>query len=177
VRALTEGGQKAVSTVNTLQGKINTAAGTLGSQTSKAMYDSGIQAAQGLLKGMKSKESALYRQARRFAREIARAVKKELGIKSPSRVFRDIGKHTTDGLVIGLDAERVKRRGAVLATALEKGFSQPELDAHLSQQRAANAGATVTVQLTAQQLSEVQQGREIQLKLDAYKRAGGRVAA
>jgi len=179
VRALTEGGQQAVSTVNTLQGKINAAAGTLGTQTSRSMHQAGIDSANGLLKGMRSKESAIYRQATKMARQIVRAVRKELKSASPSKKMVAEGVNATDGIVIGLDAERVRRRGELLAKALEKGFSQPQLAAHLAESRAAaTAGAgIVTVRLTAEQVSQVQRGREIQLDLDAYRRAGGRVAS
>jgi tape measure domain-containing protein len=108
-----------------LSGKVQTASSTLGKQSGSLLYDSGVQAARGLVEGLKSQESAIARQMRDLANALVTSVKKALGIKSPSRVFADIGRNTGLGLIDGLDGTRtdVSRATARLldATTVKPG--------------------------------------------------------
>jgi len=60
---------------------------------------------------------------------MAKAIKKELGIKSPSRVFHEIGQWVTAGLVNGVDSgERDVRDAAQrMSQALTGGTGAPTL--------------------------------------------------
>lgn len=173
--ALASGGAAAVAQVNSLTSQIASTGTSLGEAMRKVYFSAGLQAAQGLVNGLKKKQRDLDRIAERLANSLVRQVKKALGIHSPSRVFRDIGKRTVEGLTIGLDDTHVKRAGANLAGSLQTGFGQPALAAYMSSSSASREDRVITVKLTAQQLSAVQRGREIQLDIDAYKGAGGRV--
>jgi hypothetical protein len=80
----------------------NTAAKKAGNTVAGQMFDVGIKAQEGLIKGLKSDKAKLEKAAKDMANTISRTVKKELGIKSPSTVFAGIGEDTGAGLVNGL---------------------------------------------------------------------------
>jgi len=57
---------------------------------------------QGLKNGLSDGESGVSKMARKVARSAYNAAKKELGIKSPSKAFAELGKYTDAGFVKGL---------------------------------------------------------------------------
>lgn len=85
---------------------------SLGSWSKKAgdyvagqMYDTGIQAQNGLIKGLESDAAKLTKAAEKLAGKLVKAVKKALGIKSPSRVFKALGVYTVQGMQQGLESQ------------------------------------------------------------------------
>lgn len=104
--ALIEGGQGAVSQVNNLVAAIGAKADELGLETSKRLYQAGVDAAQGIVDGLKAKDEELKAAATRLGEMISKAVKKALGIKSPSTVMIDNMGYVGSGLVLGLDAQQ-----------------------------------------------------------------------
>jgi hypothetical protein len=139
---------------------------------SKRYFDSGVAAAEGLVKGLEAQAANLDKAAIRLANELVKAVKKALGIKSPSRVFAGIGDATVKGLGIGLDETYVKRQGAQVASALEQGFGTPALDAYA--RAGSGGGSTVRVVLTAEQVSQVERGRALIIDIDEARSQGVR---
>lgn len=99
---LLAGGKAGVKQVNNLTGDLAEASKNLGSQASKELYQSGVNAAQGLVDGLEKKRNQISKKMREIARDIVRAIRKELDIKSPSRVMDAIGGLTGMGLVNGL---------------------------------------------------------------------------
>jgi len=92
--------------------------GGLADQISSAMYDAGITAAQSLVDGLKSKEEDLEEIARRLGHKIAKAIKDELKMKSPSKVALAIAHNFGNSLGKGLsshegDLDNISRRLAV----------------------------------------------------------------
>lgn len=177
--AIQQGGQEAINEFNALQTEINGVAGDLGQTAADSMYAAGIKAAEGLIKGLEARAGDLDKFARKLAQSLAKAVKKALGINSPSRVFQDIGKQTVMGLRIGLDETYVKRAGANLANALTTGFASPGLTASAAYSGSANGGAstTNTYQITVKADATTDQaalGRNLTKAIEAYERAGGR---
>ncbi|KRF19664.1 phage tail protein [Nocardioides sp. Soil796] len=173
--ALASGGKQALSEVNSLTKELAATGTALGTSTAKTMYGAGIEAANGLIKGLNTKAKQLDRAAVRLANVLVRAVKRALGIKSPSRVFKGLGDNVTKGLVIGLDEYRVKKAGQALSSSLQQGFGEPALQAFAT--ASAQQRSSVAVKLTSEQVSQLQRGREIQMDLNAYKAVGGRVSA
>jgi hypothetical protein len=174
-QALASGGAAAISQVNSLTSQIAATGQSLGQKMKDADFSAGLKAAQGLVDGLQKKQRQLDRIAERLADTLVRKVKKALGIHSPSRVFRDIGKRTVEGLTIGLNDTHVKRAGTDLASALTTGFGRPALAAYMTANgTGAAAGQTIHITLTAQQLDQLSRGRAIQADLDAYRLAGGR---
>ena len=79
--------------------KAKQAASNLGS----ALWQAGADLIQGFINGIGSMGTAVVEKATEIAGGAVEAVKNFLGIHSPSRVFREIGKFTVEGMVVGLD--------------------------------------------------------------------------
>ncbi len=165
-------------------GALQTRADELTTQLQAAINDAGFTKAQqaggaiagGLVAGLVDGDR-LSEAGRKVARRLVKAVKEELGIKSPSRVFRLLASRDIAGAIgVGFDDAKVGRFGAILAKDLTTGFGAPRLDATAVWDglRGPQMRADVAVTLTAEQLSRVQQGREITLNVAAFQAAGGR---
>jgi tape measure domain-containing protein len=100
---LLAGGKDAVNEVNSLDSQLAAAAKALGSSASSELYDAAVKSAEGLVKGLEMQQKAIERQMDKIAGYMIKAIKKALGIKSPSRVFMGIGEFSAKGLVKGLD--------------------------------------------------------------------------
>ena len=79
--------------------KAKQAAANLGS----ALWQAGVDLIQGFINGIGSMGMSVVEKATEIAGGAVEAVKNFLGINSPSRVFREIGKFTVEGMVVGLD--------------------------------------------------------------------------
>lgn len=104
IQEVLQGGQESVTLLNESAKNLATAAEALGTMASNAMYQAGVDTAQGLLDGLKSKEAELQAEMAKIAAMIAQKTKDELKIKSPSRVFAEIGKYTMQGMAQGMGA-------------------------------------------------------------------------
>lgn len=98
-------GKSGVAQVAGLQAQLNAAANSLGAGASNSMYSAGIAAAQGLVKGLASQQSALAKQMATLANAMVTAIKRALKIKSPSQVFERVGVYSGAGLVKGLEGQ------------------------------------------------------------------------
>lgn len=108
-----EGGAMAQALLNADLGQIkqlNSTYSAIGSQSSKLgsfvsgnYYDAGIRATEGLVKGLKADEKKLTKQIESMAAAMVKTLKKKLGIKSPSRVFKGLGRFTSKGYAIGVN--------------------------------------------------------------------------
>jgi hypothetical protein len=92
--------------------------GGLAESISASMYQAGIDAAQALVDGLREKEEDLEEIARRLGHKIAKAIKDELKMKSPSKVALSIAHNFGDSLGKGLrdrenNLENMSRRLAV----------------------------------------------------------------
>jgi hypothetical protein len=104
--ALLTGGPKTIKQINALQSKISGASKGLGADATKKLYQAGVDAAQGLVKGLSQQSKGLAQAADRLARQLTDAVKKRLGIRSPSKVFEGIGTSIGEGLAEGIASMR-----------------------------------------------------------------------
>ena len=85
---------------NLLQGIIQTVDDATG-----GMATSGINLVEGMWRGVESQSGWFQDQMRNWADDIVRNTQRELGIYSPSRVFRDeVGKHIPSGIAEGVQA-------------------------------------------------------------------------
>ncbi|MFF2522426.1 phage tail tape measure protein [Streptomyces liangshanensis] len=101
--ALATASTSQIQQINSTQGALVTAAGQAGATAGNAMYGAGIQAAQGLVKGLKSQQSAIERQMATIAKGMTTAIRKALGIKSPSKVMAAmVGQHIPTGIAAGM---------------------------------------------------------------------------
>lgn len=148
-----------------LKSKIKTRIG----DTGRTLYSAGRDLLAGMIDGVKSMATNLISAVTGPIGDAVGKAKSLLGIASPSKVFRDIGKFTMQGYADGVDRYARAARSAVQG-ALDPG--------ELSLSTAAGGGAQVVhVRFTAEQLSQLMRGAMVQADLDVYHRAGGRVRA
>lgn len=103
--ALVRANDNDFAAIQSLTTQLNTQATGLGTDAGAVLYDSGIAAAQGLIKGLQSQESAVEAQMLRIAKAMQAAIKKALGIRSPSQVFAELGRQIPRGMAVGVRKE------------------------------------------------------------------------
>ncbi|WP_189764625.1 phage tail tape measure protein [Streptomyces xanthochromogenes] len=100
--ALAAASKSQIMQMNTMRAGMQKAANGTGAAVADSMYGAGIQSAQGLIKGLQSQEKAIQAQMVKIAKSMQSAIKKALGIRSPSRVFADLGQFVPQGLAQGI---------------------------------------------------------------------------
>jgi len=169
--AIDSGQVDIIATLNQTSAAIKAAGTDLGDTLATDYFQAGIKAAQGLVAGLESQAERLDRASAKLARSLVRAIKRALGIKSPSSVFRDIGSQVNQGLALGIGDTYATTASRSLASNVVSAFGSPGLTTSAS---GSGSHMSVTVTLTAQQVQQLERGRQIQLDLDAYQQAGGR---
>ncbi|MET9729335.1 phage tail tape measure protein [Streptomyces sp. NPDC006458] len=101
-QALLNAGGTEIKQLNSTYSAINTESSKLGSFVASNYYDAGIQSVNGLLRGLKAQEKTLTKQIENLAEAMVKALKKKLGIHSPSRIFKRLGGFTADGYALGV---------------------------------------------------------------------------
>lgn len=99
---LLQGGQGSIDQINKLDSQLAKEAKDLGSTASTQLYQAGVDAAQGLVDGLKAKRKAIANEMSNIAKDIIKALKQELKIKSPSQVMHELGQFTGKGLANGI---------------------------------------------------------------------------
>lgn len=101
---LLDGGKASIDQINSLDKQLDIAAAALGKSASTALYQAAVDSAAGLVKGLEAQQANIEKQMDKIADAMVKAIKKKLGIKSPSKAFSEIGGYSGDGLVEGLRA-------------------------------------------------------------------------
>ncbi|MER8262740.1 hypothetical protein ABT007_00930 [Streptomyces griseus] len=105
--ALANASAAQVQQLNAQQKALGAAATAAGATAGEAMYGTGIRAAQGLVQGLASQQKAIEKQMVAIAKGMTKAIKKALGINSPSRVMaREVGRHVPTGVEVGAEDAR-----------------------------------------------------------------------
>jgi phage-related protein len=104
--ALSDANLAQINELNKTQKALEGYAGKAGKVTADALHGAGVHAAEGLVKGLKSKEKIIEAQMLSIARTMEKAIRKALKIKSPSRVMAMVGKWIPAGLVRGIESGR-----------------------------------------------------------------------
>jgi len=95
-----------IKAINSQQHDLVVAANKAGATAGSAMYGAGLHAASGLVKGLRSKQAEIEKAMLQIARGMSKAIRKALGIKSPSKVMAQVGAYTAEGLRKGIEGER-----------------------------------------------------------------------
>jgi len=106
VNQLAEGGKGAVSEFNKTNKALESSAKKLAQGAANQLFDAGIKAAEGLVKGLQKQQANINKEMDRIANYMVSKIKKGLGIKSPSRKFMEIARQMIAGLVKGLKANK-----------------------------------------------------------------------
>jgi len=100
---LINGGPQGVKDLNALNADLAASATSLGNQAATDLYQAGVNAAQGLVNGLAASQALIVKQMNTLAAAMVASIKRQLGIRSPSRVFMEVGKYSNEGLAKGLD--------------------------------------------------------------------------
>ncbi|MFF7879110.1 hypothetical protein ACFZDM_33355 [Streptomyces californicus] len=105
--------------INELQAQLAKAATSTGASVAGALYDSGVNAAKGLVEGLKKQQGAIEKQMRKIAEAMLKAIRKALDMHSPSRKLRAVAELAMAGMPQGFEAMRAKvaRSAASVASA------------------------------------------------------------
>jgi len=101
-QALLNAGGGQIKELNSTYNAINSESSKLGNFVASDYYNAGIFAMEGLVRGLKAKESVLKKRIEGLANSMVKTLKKKLGIKSPSRVFMGLGGFTAEGFSAGI---------------------------------------------------------------------------
>ncbi|MFE1903806.1 hypothetical protein ACFW96_09060 [Streptomyces gardneri] len=164
--------------VNSIQKQIDTEADSLGRHGAKTLYDAGVNSAKGLVDGLKSQQAAVEQQMIIIAKGMEKAIKRALGIKSPSRVGMAIGANfgqsVGGGVVSALP--NIGRAVDVVASRMAGMRPAPGLPAAgLGVSAAAAGGAPVyiTVQGAIDPVSTAKQLQKVLITLRRTNGGGG----
>jgi phage-related protein len=123
--ALLAKGKDGIAAINQLDAQLAAKATNLANQMAAQMYNAGIYGAAGIVKGLTDKQSEIEKAMEDIAKSVVRAIRSQLGIKSPSRVLAEVGKYAVQGLVDGIKASTnlVTSGAANVGDAVTKAFS------------------------------------------------------
>ena len=114
---LLAGGKNGIDELNSLSKQLDTAGAALGKSASSALYDAAVHSAEGLVKGLQNQQKHIEAQMDKIADAMVKSIKKKLGIKSPSRVFAEVGGYSAEGIAKGLN----EMSGVVAKAAADTG--------------------------------------------------------
>jgi tape measure domain-containing protein len=95
--ALASGGKGAIDEINSLESQLGLAGSSLGESAAGSLYEAGVQSVQGFLDGLNSQDAELIKAYQAIAKNMVKEIRKELGIKSPSRVMAQLAGYASAG--------------------------------------------------------------------------------
>lgn len=155
-RSLAAQGVAGVKRFNALQERLGKEAARLGKFGADAMFDSGKKAGAGFLTGLKAQQKSIEALMLNIAKGMQKAIRRALGIRSPSAVMAEVGRQTTLGVAMGLvrPLPAVERAMGAVSTAIAGGIATPApfrtsaLTGLAGSRSALQAAAPATVHLT-----------------------------
>lgn len=102
VKGLLSASSDDVKTFNDLMNQFNGIALSGGGTVAESLYGAGVRAARGLVDGLQKEMPNIQKQMDAIATSMISAIKKALGIKSPSQVFHSLGQMIGRGLIRGM---------------------------------------------------------------------------
>ncbi|MFG2147358.1 hypothetical protein ACGFRG_24705 [Streptomyces sp. NPDC048696] len=130
-------GKNGIAEINRLQAELAKYAGQAGATASDAMYANGVHIAEGIVKGLQSQQAAIEKQMLQIADSMVAAIKKSLGIHSPSRVFAELGTYVGRGFAKGIESEADR-----VAAAVDAITDRPSTADYTTAARAASAAVS-----------------------------------
>lgn len=121
-QAIKDAGAAGVAEVNKLTTDLGDAASGISTTAYDSMFETGMQTAEGYLNGLREKIPDIEAEVLALAKKIRKIMRKALKVNSPSRVFREIGRFTGDGFVLGIQ----DRHAAAEKAVTDLGSSRPQ---------------------------------------------------
>lgn len=103
VEELLKGGKTDIDAINKLGKELDQAGADLGKTASTNLYQAAVNSAKGIVDGLKAQQKAIEKVMDAIAAKMVASIKKKLKIKSPSRVFMELGGFVGKGLARGVD--------------------------------------------------------------------------
>mgnify|MGYP001569725469 CR=1 FL=1 len=103
MKDLLASGKAGIDEINSLGKQLDAVSSSLAQSASSALYQAAVDSAAGIVKGLQNQQAAIEKQMDKIADAMVKSIKKKLGIKSPSKVFGELGKFSAQGLARGLD--------------------------------------------------------------------------
>jgi tape measure domain-containing protein len=97
-------GKSGIDDLNKMDAQLIAESTDLAKQAAYNLYQAGVDAAQGLVDGLAQKKGDLEKAMTDLADTIVNRIKSDLGIRSPSKIFAEVGRFATQGLAQGLRA-------------------------------------------------------------------------
>jgi hypothetical protein len=161
-----------LKSINSTQGNINKASTSLGNQGADLLYDSGKNAGRGFLAGLAGQQKSIEKLMLSIAKGMQKSIRTALGIHSPSRVFRQLGQYTTEGLALGL-TDRTSTVESAMATVTGAMASTPISTPQLAA-AAGRGGVIIHAPITIEgAMDPVAVGRQLEQVLYKLKRYRG----
>lgn len=170
--ALAGADKNTFKSINSMQSQLDKSTTKLGKLGADRLYDSGKNAGKGFLKGLEGQQKDIEKLMMSIAKGMQKAIKKALGIKSPSTVMAEVGKFSTQGLAKGLIAAVPHVDRAVDVVAGRVAGTRPVL----GRPAVAGAGGGLTYNISVvveRAMDPVAVGRELQRVLVQLGRAQG----
>lgn len=176
--AVSKAVSKVVETVRNIKGKVTGALSSAGSW----LVGAGKDVMRGLWNGIASMAGWLKSAVINLVSDILPGpVKKVLGIASPSKVFAEIGRFTTEGLALGLKDTRaigkVRQAAGSMTTAIGDGFERPSLALSTTGGGSAVGGNHYSITITADASRDPSVVRRLKAAIDDLERTGARKRA
>lgn len=124
--------------LNEAQRQLDQAAKDLGRTSADSLFDAGRNAGAGFLQGLKDQEAAIAKEMKKIANSLAGAIRKALGIRSPSTVLARLGRFAIQGLALGIDDQipavgrSALRAASALTDPFGAGVSAPRIGGRFS---------------------------------------------
>jgi phage-related protein len=114
-QTLADQGKDYIKRINSLQGSVTRSSTALGKLGADALFDAGKEAGRGFLTGLRAQQKQIEQLMLSIAKGMQKAIRKALGIKSPSTVMAEVGRQSTLGLALGLKDRLPQVQQAVAA--------------------------------------------------------------
>jgi hypothetical protein len=107
-QAIANAGKDGVKALNQQQATLEQYANQAGNTVQDLFITNGMHIADGLLKGLRDKRKDIEAEMTKLANSMVKTIKTQLGIHSPSRVFKKIGAHVSEGMALGIKSVDVE---------------------------------------------------------------------
>ncbi len=111
--ALLSASKSQINALKTGESALTVASNSVGTTSANALYLAGVNSAKGVVAGLKSQQKAVNKAMTDMADAMVKQIKHDLGIKSPSTVFHQLGAHVSKGMENGVKSGHHGVRSAI----------------------------------------------------------------
>lgn len=134
----------------------------------RSAYGAMLEVGSGLISGLEQKRAGVLAKARSIANGVSAVIRAALGIASPSKVTRELGRNTGLGFELGLAdcADGIEERARMLASGAGISLEVPEIRAQVSSAPSPQQGFSARTEQQLDRLIRAVEGSDKVLQLD-----------